>query len=116
MQITLRVKLQAGGQELRGSVTEGWRPIGSRSPQQLMLWQFWPYNSTSGDPEEDLLGITGVHPMREDAIRELLRGSGSSWSVVERLSKRGELEPVEYHSHRFYVRRFPRTASVDQQA
>ena len=73
-----------------------------------MLWQFWPYNSTSGDPEEDLLGITGVHPMREDAVRELLRGSGSSWSVVERLMERGELKPVQYHGHRFYVRRFPR--------
>lgn len=62
---------------------------------------------TSGDPEEDLLGITGVHPLREDAVRELLGGSGSSWSVVERLVERGEIKPVEYHGHRFYVRRFP---------
>jgi wyosine [tRNA(Phe)-imidazoG37] synthetase (radical SAM superfamily) len=70
----------------------------------------------SGDPEEDLLAITGVHPMREDAVCELLRRSACSWSVVECLIERGELEPVQFHGHRFYVRRSPRTSAVDPHA
>lgn len=61
---------------------------------------------TTGDVEEDLLSITAVHPMREDAVRELLRRSCADWSIVERLCDRGKLEPVRYRDHWFYVRRF----------
>jgi wyosine [tRNA(Phe)-imidazoG37] synthetase (radical SAM superfamily) len=64
----------------------------------------------SGDPKEDLLSITRVHPMREDAVCELLRASGSSWSLVEHLMKRQELEPVDYRGHRFYVCRLPHSS------
>jgi wyosine [tRNA(Phe)-imidazoG37] synthetase (radical SAM superfamily) len=69
---------------------------------------------TSGDPEQDLLSITAVHPMREDAVDELLRRAGSGWSVVETLMQRGDLERVEYREHRYYVRRFPRVAGRDE--
>lgn len=97
-------------------VTRTYQVLARRLPRvELLTGYEGTAFGTSGDPEEDLLGITGVHPMREDAVRELLRGSGSSWSLVERLIERGELELVEYHSHRFYVRRFPRTAFVDPQ-
>jgi wyosine [tRNA(Phe)-imidazoG37] synthetase (radical SAM superfamily) len=30
----------------------------------------------TGDVREDLLSITAVHPMREEAVRELLRKAG----------------------------------------
>jgi wyosine [tRNA(Phe)-imidazoG37] synthetase (radical SAM superfamily) len=98
-------------------VTRAYQTLVRRLPRvELLTGYEGTAFGTSGDPEEDLLSITGIHPMREDAVRELLRGSGSSWSVVERLIERGELEPIQYHGHRFYVRRFPRTAFVDQQA
>jgi len=62
---------------------------------------------TTGDVREDLLSITAVHPMREDAVRELLRRAGAEWNVVERLVEQGELAPVRYRDHRFYVHRIP---------
>ncbi len=61
---------------------------------------------TSGDPEKDLLSITAVHPMREDAVRELFRGSKTPWAVVERLTGRGDIKRVRYRDQWFYVRRF----------
>ncbi|MEJ2738159.1 MAG: radical SAM protein, partial [Anaerolineae bacterium] len=39
----------------------------------------------TGDVEEDLLSITAVHPMREDAVRQFLARAGASWAVVQRL-------------------------------
>lgn len=59
----------------------------------------------TGNVEEDLLSITAVHPMREDAVRELLRKANADWSVVERLLRRGKLIELEYNGRRFYMRK-----------
>jgi wyosine [tRNA(Phe)-imidazoG37] synthetase (radical SAM superfamily) len=48
----------------------------------------------SGDAEEDLLAITAVHPMREDAVREFLEKSGAPWAFVHRLVDRGQMKEV----------------------
>ncbi|MFO8150677.1 MAG: radical SAM protein [Trueperaceae bacterium] len=61
--------------------------------------------SASGDAETDLLGITAVHPMREDAVVELLRRSGADRDVVRRLVDDGRLVATRYGDHTFYVRR-----------
>jgi hypothetical protein len=61
---------------------------------------------TTGNAEADLLGITSVHPMREDALRALLAESGTDWSLVERLVKRGALAEIEYRREKFFLRRF----------
>ena len=37
----------------------------------------------TGKVEEDLLSITAVHPMRREAVNELLRKAGADWSVIE---------------------------------
>lgn len=63
---------------------------------------------TTGNAEADLLSITSVHPMREDAIRTLLAGSGGDWGLVERLVKTGALAEIEYRKETFFFRRFPR--------
>jgi wyosine [tRNA(Phe)-imidazoG37] synthetase (radical SAM superfamily) len=60
----------------------------------------------SGDPERELLSITAVHPMREDAVRELLQRSETSWAVVDHLTERGDLKRICYRDQWFYVRRF----------
>jgi wyosine [tRNA(Phe)-imidazoG37] synthetase (radical SAM superfamily) len=72
--------------------------------------------AASGDPRADLLSISAVHPLRESAVRDLLRRSGSEWSVVQRLVDEGLLRSVEHEGLRFYVRRFhrPRWAGVDR--
>ncbi len=64
---------------------------------------------TTGELDSDLLGITSVHPMREDAVRALLAQSGGDWTIVERLVKEGALAEIEYRKEKFYLRRFPQT-------
>jgi len=59
----------------------------------------------TGDPVNDLLSVTSVHPMREDAVRELLRRDNAGWEVVERLIKEGRLVELRYEGHKFYIRR-----------
>jgi len=58
----------------------------------------------SGDVERDILSITSVHPMREDALRALLQRAGADWSLVERLIETERLRVVEYKGGRFYLR------------
>ncbi|EEB74993.1 radical SAM protein [Thermococcus sp. AM4] len=59
----------------------------------------------TGNVEEDILSITSVHPMREDALKELLRKANADWSVVEKLINEGKLIELEYNGRRFYMRK-----------
>jgi len=61
--------------------------------------------ASSGDAEEDLLSITAVHPMRREAVKELLAKTSAGWEVVERLIEEDKLVEVEYEGNRFYMRR-----------
>ena len=63
--------------------------------------------AATGDAEADLLAITAVHPMREQAVRALLERCGAPWSLVQRLVGDGALRQVPYAGARFYVRRLP---------
>jgi wyosine [tRNA(Phe)-imidazoG37] synthetase (radical SAM superfamily) len=68
----------------------------------------------TGDVEEDLLSITAVHPMREDAVHTFLARAGANWAVVQRLVAQGRLVEADYDGYRFYLRRFVKPR-VDQQ-
>ena len=59
----------------------------------------------TGDVENDLLSITAVHPMREQAVSELLARAGAGWAAVHRLIAQGQLVEVEYEGRKFYVRK-----------
>lgn len=59
----------------------------------------------TGNAEQDLLSITSVHPMREDAVREFLDRANESWAVVRDLLDRQKLVETEYEGHRFYLRK-----------
>lgn len=61
---------------------------------------------STGEIEKEILGITAVHPMREDAVRAFLARAGSPWETVERLVGRGDLVRTEYNGRSFYIRRF----------
>ena len=61
--------------------------------------------SAAGNPRENLLGITAVHPMRHQAVAELLDRAGAPWSVVEELMRDGSLREVDFAGHRYYLRR-----------
>jgi len=60
----------------------------------------------TSEPEEDILSITSVHPMREDALKDFLGRAHSNWSLIERLIKQGKLVESEYEGHKFYIRKF----------
>lgn len=62
--------------------------------------------ASTGNVEEDMLSITSVHPMREDAVRELLGKTGADWEAVEELVEQGKLAELEYSGKIFYLRRF----------
>ena len=63
---------------------------------------------TSGRAEEDLLAITSVHPMRTDAVEDLLARTGSDRSLVRRLLDEGKLIEVEYGGRIFFMRTLER--------
>lgn len=67
--------------------------------------------AATGDPVEDLLSITAVHPMREEAVRELLSGAGAGWEVVQRLIDDHRLVQTEYEGRKFYIRRLEQERS-----
>ncbi len=58
----------------------------------------------TGAVEDDLLSITAVHPMREEAVTEFLARAGADWEVVRRLVAQGRLAEAEYEGQRFYLR------------
>jgi wyosine [tRNA(Phe)-imidazoG37] synthetase (radical SAM superfamily) len=59
----------------------------------------------TGDVEDDLLSITAVHPMREDAVEAFLTRAGADESVVQQLVDRGRLIETEYGGRTFYMRK-----------
>ena len=59
----------------------------------------------TGNVEEDLLSITAVHPMREDAVSAFLARAGANWSVVKRLIERDQIVQTVYRGDTFYQRR-----------
>ena len=69
----------------------------------------------TGDVESDLLSITAVHPMREDAVSTFLARAGAGWEVVDRLGAAGQLTRAEYEGHAFYVRRLRTPAREREQ-
>ncbi|MCK4367271.1 MAG: radical SAM protein [Thermoplasmata archaeon] len=61
--------------------------------------------ASTGNVEEDLLSITSVHPMREDAVREFLAKANAEWELVENLIEGDRLVAVDYEGRKFYVRK-----------
>jgi len=59
----------------------------------------------TGNVEEDLLSITAVHPMRQDAVDTVLAKAKADWSAVDSLIARGQLIETEYEGRKFYMRK-----------
>jgi len=61
----------------------------------------------TGNVQEDLLSITAVHPMREDAVAEFLKRAGVGWEIVQHLIEKRDLVDLEYQGKKFYMRKLP---------
>jgi wyosine [tRNA(Phe)-imidazoG37] synthetase (radical SAM superfamily) len=64
--------------------------------------------ASTGNAADDLLSITAVHPMREEAVTELLNRLGTGWETVQKLINNGSLVELEYQGKKFYARKLTR--------
>jgi len=89
------------------SMTRAWRILSAAvdKVETLTGYEGNAFAST-GDVGADLLSITAVHPMREDAVEELLARSGGGREIVERLVAEGKILRTEFEGYRFYLRNF----------
>jgi wyosine [tRNA(Phe)-imidazoG37] synthetase (radical SAM superfamily) len=80
----------------------------SQQVEQLELLTEYEGNAfaSTGDPAQDILAITSVHPMREEAVRELLGKAGEKWSLIEGMLADHRLIQTTYEGHKFYLRSF----------
>jgi len=60
----------------------------------------------TGDTEKDILSITAVHPMREDAVKEFLEKDNKDKSLIDSLVKEGKILETTFRGKKFYVRKF----------
>ncbi len=63
------------------------------------------YFSGTGEVEDDILSITSVHPMREEAVEKFLKERGKDMEVVNRLMAEGKLISIEYQGKKYFMRR-----------
>ncbi len=60
--------------------------------------------ATSGNLSEAILSITAVHPLREDALRQILEKTGQNWQLVQSLLDEGKLHKTIYRGETFFKR------------
>lgn len=60
--------------------------------------------SSTGNFKDDILNITAVHPMRKDAVENLLDKNNSNWDTVNELLREGELIETIHCNEYFYMR------------
>jgi wyosine [tRNA(Phe)-imidazoG37] synthetase (radical SAM superfamily) len=60
----------------------------------------------TGNAEEDILSITAVHPMRQDAVRDFLDRSNADGGILKKLLTEGKLVEIEYQGSLYYLRKF----------
>jgi wyosine [tRNA(Phe)-imidazoG37] synthetase (radical SAM superfamily) len=82
------------------------KKLGDSKFEYLMGYEGNAFAST-GNVEEDLLSITAVHPMREEAVKKLLEKADTDWQVVEKLLGENKLIELEYEGNTYYLRKLP---------
>ena len=58
--------------------------------------------ASTGNVKNDLLGITSVHPMREEVVIEFLEKTGNDWAVIERL--KGYMKVVTHYNEEIILK------------
>ncbi len=67
--------------------------------------------SSTGNFDKDLLSITAVHPLRHDAVEELMEQTGAHKTDLNRLINTGLIRKTIYNNQIFYLRNFKKRAS-----
>ncbi len=82
------------------------KKLGANRVEYLMGYEGNAFAST-GNFEEDLLSITAVHPMRQEAVKKILEKADADWQVVEALLSENKLVELEYEGNTYYMRKLP---------
>jgi len=61
--------------------------------------------ASTGNVADDILSITAVHPMRREAVQDVLDRTGAKWVSIEELIERDQLTETDYEGHTYYMRR-----------
>ena len=59
-----------------------------------------------GSIENDILSTVSVHPLREDAIAEMLKKAEVGWDIVDTLISQKQIVETKYENNKFYIRKF----------
>lgn len=62
--------------------------------------------ASSGNFEEDILSITAVHPMRKDAVLQLLAKSNTPVDSLNQLVNNNLIKIVSFNNQEYYLRKF----------
>ncbi len=62
--------------------------------------------ASSGNFEDDILSITAVHPMRKEAVMQLLEKSYATDERLKLLIDKGFIEKINYNKQEYYLRKF----------
>jgi len=62
--------------------------------------------ASSGNFIDDILSITAVHPMRKDAVMQLMAKSDASAESLDQLIRSGLLEKISYNRQEYFLRKF----------
>jgi wyosine [tRNA(Phe)-imidazoG37] synthetase (radical SAM superfamily) len=62
--------------------------------------------ASSGNFAEDILSITAVHPMRKEAVMQLLAKSNAPLASLNQLIENGLIKIVSFDNHEYYLRKF----------
>jgi wyosine [tRNA(Phe)-imidazoG37] synthetase (radical SAM superfamily) len=65
--------------------------------------------ASTGNIEKDLLSITAVHPMREEAVNKLVLQTQRNWDIVHKMIAENKLTVAEYAGTFFYMRKLHRS-------
>ena len=82
------------------------KKLGAGRVEYLMGYEGNAFAST-GKARDDLLSITAVHPMREEAVNNLLVKADVDWQVIEELISEKKIVKIEYEGNTYYMRKLP---------
>jgi wyosine [tRNA(Phe)-imidazoG37] synthetase (radical SAM superfamily) len=58
---------------------------------------------STGNLVEDILSTSAVHPLREEALKNMVLQAGGRWELVEELVATGKIVRIQYREEWFYV-------------
>lgn len=62
--------------------------------------------ASSGNFTDDILSITAVHPMRKDAVMQLMAKSNATAESLDQLISSGLVEKISYNRQEYFLRKF----------